>query len=247
MDYDNLLDLVKKTRSLRRFKPDPIPDEYIEKMIEVARWAPSGFNQQPWEFVVVKDSELRSKIAQYSGLFRSQSHDMETTREAWQGKGPSMMRSNEANYSIAPVYIIVFGDTRTRDGLPMKVRYDIRLRDRIFTSGLVNAFLYLHMAASSLGLASQWVSWISEPYVECMVKDLLGIPKEMEVYDMLAVGYPAVKARPKLLRPKEKMVHFDRCSAESFRTDDEVKDFIRRSRNWILATMARGPDHFRGM
>jgi len=44
MEYDGLLELVKKRRSIRRFKPDPIPDGYIEKIIEVARWAPSGFN-----------------------------------------------------------------------------------------------------------------------------------------------------------------------------------------------------------
>jgi hypothetical protein len=75
-----------------------------------------------------------------------------------------------------------------------------------------------------------------------MVNAMLGVPKELEVYDMLAVGYPAVTARPKLLRPKDKMVHLDRCGAESFRIDDEVRDFIRRSRNWIIATMARGPD-----
>ena len=47
MNYDSLLELVKKRRSIRRFKPDPIPDENIEKIIEVARWAPSGFNMQP--------------------------------------------------------------------------------------------------------------------------------------------------------------------------------------------------------
>ena len=37
MDYDSLLELVQKRRSIRQFKPDPIPDEYIDKIIEVAR------------------------------------------------------------------------------------------------------------------------------------------------------------------------------------------------------------------
>jgi len=54
MDYEGLLELVKKRRSIRRFKPDPIPDEYLDKILGVARWAPSGFNMQPWEFVVVR-------------------------------------------------------------------------------------------------------------------------------------------------------------------------------------------------
>ena len=61
MDYDGLLELVKTRRSIRRFKPEPVPDEYINRIIEAARWAPSGFNSQPWEFVVVKKPELRAK------------------------------------------------------------------------------------------------------------------------------------------------------------------------------------------
>ena len=59
MDYDGLLQLAKLRRSVRSFKPDPLPDEYITKIIEVARWAPSGFNLQPWEFHVVQSSDKK--------------------------------------------------------------------------------------------------------------------------------------------------------------------------------------------
>ena len=61
-EYDCLLDLVKKRRTIRQFKSDPIPDEYITKIIDVARWAPSGFHTQPWEFVVIKKPEIKNKI-----------------------------------------------------------------------------------------------------------------------------------------------------------------------------------------
>ena len=54
MDYESLLELIKKRRSIRGFKPDPIPDKYVDKIIEAARWAPSGANSQPWEFIVIK-------------------------------------------------------------------------------------------------------------------------------------------------------------------------------------------------
>ena len=47
MNIDELIGLLKLRRSIRKFKPDPIPDAYIEKMIEAARWAPSGANAQP--------------------------------------------------------------------------------------------------------------------------------------------------------------------------------------------------------
>jgi len=246
MQYDNLLEIVNNTRSLRRFKADPIPDDYIDKMIEVARRAPSGFNQQPWEYVIVKDPDLRKKITDSFKAYWAQSREMETTREAWQRAWNPEAVGTEADYSTAPVIILLFGDTRTKAGLPMGVRFDAHRREQIFVSSLANTFLYLHMAAASLGLASQWLSSVATPYVHCMIKEWLGIPAELEIYDALAVGYPAVKARPKLLRDKDKMVHFDHCGPEAFRTDDEVKDFIRKARTWTMAAhnrQADGPPH----
>ena len=242
MDYDALLELVKNTRSIRRFKPDPVPNEYIEKIIEIARWAPSGFNQQPWEFIVVRKSKFRKRIAELCVIYKSESKEMEATRESWQ-KAPKLRPiSSDADFRVAPVYIILFGDTRTIEGLPMAVRFDEHRRKTIYTSSLANAFLYLHMAAGTLGLASQWVSAVQTPYAQCLIKDLLGIGKELQIYDMLAVGFPKVKTRAKLLRDKNGMVHYDYCGPEEFRTDEEVKDFIRKSRTWTIASQHRKPD-----
>jgi len=67
---DEFLDLVKKRRSIRRFKSDPIPGKLVEKIIEVARWAMSGANAQPWEFVVVKDQN--KKIGWPNPIWRSE-------------------------------------------------------------------------------------------------------------------------------------------------------------------------------
>ena len=49
-DYDTLLELVRNRVSVRKLKPDPIPDEYVQKILEIGRWAMSGANGQPWEF-----------------------------------------------------------------------------------------------------------------------------------------------------------------------------------------------------
>ena len=242
MNYTDLLDLVTRTRSIRRFKTDPIPDDYINKIIEVARRAPSGFNQQPWEFVVIKKPELKDKIAGYckeSGIFRPQ---MEATREPWQRDAQHKPHPGEPDYSAAPVFILVLGDNRTREGLPMGLRYDPYHQQSTFTSGLASAFLYMHLAATSLGLASQWVSASSWGYPQCMIKNLLGIKKELEIYDMLAVGYPGYEPKPKLLRDKKTIVHYDDCGENDFRTDEEVKDFIRKARTWNLAAESRKAD-----
>jgi nitroreductase len=242
MDYKALLELVKNTRSIRRFKPDPVPDEYIAQMIEIARWAPSGFNQQPWEFIVVKKPELRKKIVEYISRYWDESREMEKTRESWQRVWNPEPAGSEGDYSLAPVYILIFGDPRTKTGLPMGVRFDEHRREYIYISSLANVFLYLHMAAGVFGLASEWISAVSIPYAHCMIKNLLGIPPELEIYDMLAVGYPAARPRPKLLRDKDKMVHYDDCGPEGFRTEEEVRDFIRQARTWTMASHSRKPD-----
>ena len=81
VEYENLLSIVKDRRSCRRFKPEAIPDEYVKKIIDMARWAPSGANSQPWEFVVVKRKDLRQKISQFVKDFISIYYKLEHTRE----------------------------------------------------------------------------------------------------------------------------------------------------------------------
>ena len=63
MDIDSFLELARTRRSIRRFKPDPVPDELVKKILEAGRWAMSGANGQPWEFIVVKDKEIKNKLA----------------------------------------------------------------------------------------------------------------------------------------------------------------------------------------
>ena len=242
MDYESLLELVKNRRSVRRFKTDPIPDKYVEKIIEAACWAPSGFNLQPWEFFVVKKKGLKDSIVQaITDYSRAHYPGIELEREAWQGnKWQPSPGGEQTDYRNAPVFIILFGDTRTKAGLPMLIRFSPHERDSIFNSSLANTFLYMHLAATTLGLVSQWVSDVQVPLVHYQLKNLLGIPDELEVYDMMAVGYSATKPRPKLMRDKEKMVHYDSRGKKDFRTDEEVNDFTRRTRVWTIATIRRG-------
>ena len=64
MQIDDFLELVRKRRSIRKFKPDPVPDELVEKILEAGRWAMSGSNAQPWEFIVVEDQSIIDQLAQ---------------------------------------------------------------------------------------------------------------------------------------------------------------------------------------
>jgi hypothetical protein len=100
----------------------------------------------------------------------------------------------------------------------------------------------MHLAATTLGLASQWVSAVTTPFAHCMVKDLLGIPNELVPFDMMALGYPALRPSDKYMRDPKKMVHYDDCGIESFRSDQAVQDFVKRARNWTIGTHHRKAD-----
>ena len=188
MKYDSFLELVKTRRSIRSFKPDPLPDSYVDQIIEAARWVPSGANSQPWEFLVVRNAQIKEKILQFIKEHGEQSRKMELTREkgmAW----PAVLRqSAKPGFAEAPVWIFLLGDTRTKKAYPLTAY--LNRGEAIFQSSLANTFLYMHLAATSLELASQWVTSTASHYVQCMIKDLLKIPENLEIYDMMAVGYP---------------------------------------------------------
>jgi len=65
-----LFETVEKRRSIRKFKPNPIPDRDLKKILEAGRLAPSGGNRQPWSFIVVRKPEAKKKLAAVANLQR---------------------------------------------------------------------------------------------------------------------------------------------------------------------------------
>lgn len=220
MEYDGFLELLKKRRSVRRLKPDPIPDAYLDKIIEAGRWAPSGANSQPWEFMVVKKRELREGIMAIANADREANVKLEETRP------PDIRHALRptGNVADAPVFILLLGDERTEDAYPLTAK--LNHGRETFVSSLADAFLCMHLAAASLGLGSRWISAVGRPYVQPLIKKLLGIPDGLEVYDMMVLGYPAAEPKPRPVRPREEMVHVDTYNRAKYRTDEQVRQFI---------------------
>ena len=54
---------TEKGRSIRKFKPDAVPDEHLKKILKTAHEAPSGGNRQPWKFIIVKDGKRKKELA----------------------------------------------------------------------------------------------------------------------------------------------------------------------------------------
>jgi len=121
MDYESLLELVKSRRSTHRYKPDPVPDDYVDKIIELALWAPSGANSQPWEFIVVKKNDLRESIVKYFKEQGEIAYKVEQTRAPGQ-RFPSFIKPPQGTpgFAAAPVFILLCGDPRTKEGSRIK-------------------------------------------------------------------------------------------------------------------------------
>jgi len=233
VQYEEFLELIEGRRTHRAIKPDPIPDELVDKLLEAARWAPTGFNMQPVELLVVRDLELRRALKRTVDDYKNDDFfALEATREPWQGSPWSIATHGRWDSPLAPVDIVVMGDTRRRVGLPMAARYSRQKGDSIFESSLANAFLYIWLAAHSLGLAAQPVSAVKYPKVQGLVKDLLGLPDFIYVYDIFLVGYRAEETGPsaKLMRPLAEMVHRDRAADDEFLGEVELRKQIVKLR-----------------
>jgi len=219
MDYDSLLELVIRRRSIRKFKREPVPDEYVDKIIDVARWAPSGSNSQPWQFIVIKKQDQKNKIVELVNEHSKLMHRMEVAREPeLRFIGPL------TGWSQAPVFILLCGDFRTSEAYPLYIT--LQLGRETFISSLASAFLYMTLAVTALGLGGQWVSAIGAPFVQSLTKDLLGIPKELEIYDMLAIGYPDTEPKSRLVRAREEVVHYDYYDKDKYPTEHNIKEYI---------------------
>jgi nitroreductase len=226
MDYDGLVELFKKRRSIRKFKPEPVPDEYVDKIIEAARWAPSGANSQPWQFIVIKKDELRKRISEVIEENQDTTAKIELTRDE-----DIRFNFRPLGFGSAPVFIIQLGDPRLEECYPLDVT--LTHGGKTLESSQASAFLYMMLAATSLGLAAQWVTASSAVYPQAIIKKLLGVPRELEVYDMMALGYPDMTPPPRLVRSKKDIVHYDGYDRSKYATDQQIREYIIKIRQGV--------------
>lgn len=240
-DWRLLHDLVTTRMSVRKFSPDPIPEDAVDKILEAARWAMSGANSQPWEFIVVRDPkikrELRDAYAEYNTdyiFWMEQQREHNLRHPSYQVKGDPReqlaFNQSKANWHQAPALIVVLGDGRRQWGTVMGAHTFGRDQSHL-TDGLANASFLIHLAAASLGLASEWVSiHIQEPF-----KRILAVPDLLTLYLIIPIGRPAVEPRPGVRRPLKEIVHRDRYEMSKYLSNEESLRYLYRLREATLS------------
>lgn len=194
-----VLDGISSLRSVRKFKPDPIPEDKLRIVLESASKAASGSNTQPWEFVVVRDAKMKARLKEpmlRTWLERLAAGSGMSQRMAdVYNEATEMLRNTEK----VPVIIYCCVDLN-RVSKSEEVRY----------ASIYPAVQNLMLAAHALGLATCLTVHGSTPTRgEPEVKKILGIPEYVKVACLVYLGYPAVRlGRPKR-KPIEKFTHGD--------------------------------------
>ena len=201
--YESLLEVIKERRVNGNIKSDPIPFEDVERAIEAGRWAPSGNNAQPWDFVVLRTPERVKGLTDI------------LSAPPTRGQQPHPI-------TYAPVAIVVVGDTRLKESYSQSVD-----RDEVFHASLAASIMNFQLAVTALGLASSWGT-ISHAMVG-PVKEYLGLPEPYEIVALIRMGHPAELRDPKLRRPLEDIMHVDGFDQSRARSgEDAIKQYIEQ-------------------
>lgn len=209
----DIIDVISSRKSIRRYTEDPIPDEILDKILEAARWAPSGENEQPWKLIVVKDPETKKEIGEISKIGTGQRMTAEYCLGQLQPrfkdiedeeKKESLMKflcSGEVSAfpSKAPVLVVVVGSLHGMFDTP----YDL-------SACIENMLLEAH----SLGVGACWIHGPAVyPRMVEKLKILLKIPVGMGEYKVLSIvsfGWPhGTRKHPRPKKALEEIVYWE--------------------------------------
>jgi nitroreductase len=185
--------VFKQRRSVRKFRPDAVPEADLKKMIDAARLAPTSGNQQPWKFLVVRDpdkiSQMKEACVQLAlGRFADRRDQAQTREQYEQG-----FRNRIAGYFSAPVYIVILTDNNA----PYP---DYNHWDGPMAAG------YLMLAARALGYGTVF---ITDSIPESVTKTVLHIPDNYTRVCITPVGIPVEWPEPKPKKPLDDLIAYE--------------------------------------
>ncbi len=212
----DLIEAVQNRRSIRAFLPDPVPRALVTKVVDLARWAPSWGNTQPWE-VVVADGE---KAVQLADAFEAEARKGEGPRPdiAMPGEFPSPYK--ERYFGLGKSLFTAMGiergdkDARFRHyinmyhffGAPACVYFIIggALNEPYSCLDIGSIGTTMCYAAHQEGLGTIYLAHAA--HFPDIIKKTLDIPAEKKVVVGIAIGYPHPAAPGSLFRSERESV-----------------------------------------
>lgn len=164
-------EVVHRRRSVRKYKPDPVPREALLRIFDAANWAPSGMNMQQWEFLVVGGEKKDQIGASYLKVAEVYSAGWEDTARREQ------FLQFSRTFGGAPLLIVAL----TKASSNPQTR-------KMHLESVSAAFQNLLLAACAEGLGSCWMTGPLQD--EETIRRILDIPPEKEIVALTPIGYP---------------------------------------------------------
>jgi len=186
--FEQLIDLFRWRRDVRRFRTDPVPQALVEELVSMATLAPSVGNSQPWRFISVESRERRQKVIEDFNLCNAEA------LKTYEGeRAARYARLKLSGLREAPIHLAVFCDMETLAGK----RLGRLTMPETLSYSVVAAIQILWLAARARGLGLGWVS-ILHPDV---LKKTLDVPADWQFIAYLCLGYPQEEHEdPELVR-----------------------------------------------
>jgi nitroreductase len=205
-DAAGLFEILHTTRAMRRLKPDPVPDELIEQILEAGVCAANSSNAQQWRFLVVKDEAIKAAVqVWYQRAFDeivAPHYQGEpppgVSRERYQRQGAAVGYLTE-HFHQAPVWIV-----------PCLEHGDVP-PTRSSGASIYPAVQNMLLAARALGLGATLTT--RHLVYEKESEEALGLPAGVHSYAILPIGYPLGNFGPVARRPLADIAYQDRWGA----------------------------------
>lgn len=175
---ETILGALHNRRSIGKVKPDAVPRELVERVVEAATWAPNHHLTRPWRFVVVTGAARERLGAVMADALRTRLGDAGDERTA------AMLAKERQKPLRAPVLVAV-AVVPSPDPKVVEVEEVAAV-----AAGVQNMLL----AAEALGLGAMWRT--GDPAYDPSVKRFLGLPENAHLLAFVYLGYPEVTPRP---------------------------------------------------
>jgi nitroreductase len=192
----DIFEVMGNCRAIRYLKPDPIPQELVEKLVWAATRAPSPGNSQGWDFVLVDDRARLRRIGDAIAAVMGPAIDAMPRPNRDLARILDGAKHLATHIGEAPLVVFVCG----------AVIYPPHAPDERFVwSACYPAAQNLILAARALGLGATLTTFhmVAEP----TVREVLEIPVEVRIAATIPVGWPAAKFGPVRRRPLGEVIH----------------------------------------
>ena len=172
---------IKGRRSIRRYREEHIPDSVIEELLDLARYAPSSMNGQPWYFIVIRNDETKRQLVEIKNKHC-----------------PAEKRMYKADFlQKAPVVVVVCVDRERSFNRGVE--------------NAVLAAANIMLGAYRRGVGTVYMSAYrhDDPSISEEIRQTLDIPKNVDPITIIALGYPGETPEPKTVRSLDEVVFYE--------------------------------------